>query len=60
MPVATMHKIYEIELARLDHLARIETFIPLLIRWRVKELLRSQRSGLSSAARLLAAQREVF
>ena len=40
MPVAVVHRIYEIEHAKLDRLARVKTFIPVLVRRRVKELLR--------------------
>ena len=43
MPVAVVHRIYEIEHAKLDQLAKVKTFIPVLVRRRVKEVLRSQR-----------------
>jgi hypothetical protein len=41
-PVATVQEIYKSEHAKLDRVARIKTFIPVLIHRRVKELLRSQ------------------
>jgi Protein of unknown function (DUF3562) len=44
-PVATVQEIYTIEHAKLDRVAKIKTFIPLLIRRHVKELLRSRRSA---------------
>jgi hypothetical protein len=43
MPVATVHEIYEIEHAKLDRVAKIKTYVPVLIRRRVKELLRRNR-----------------
>jgi hypothetical protein len=39
LPVETVHKVYEIEFAKLEHVARIKTFVPVLIRRRVKDLL---------------------
>jgi hypothetical protein len=45
LPVATVHKIYDVEHAKLDRVARIKTYIPILTRRRVKELLRSRRSN---------------
>ena len=45
MPVETVHKIYEIEHAKLDQVAKIKTYVPVLIRRRVKELLRTQHSA---------------
>jgi hypothetical protein len=47
-PLATVHRIYEAEHAKLDPLAKIKTFVPVLIRRRVKELLRTQRSALKN------------
>jgi hypothetical protein len=44
MPVATVQEIYKIEHAKLDRVAKIKTFVPVLIRRRVKELLQTQRS----------------
>ena len=44
-PIAIVDEIYRIEHAKLDRVARIKTFVPVLIRRRVKELLRSQRSA---------------
>jgi hypothetical protein len=41
MPVATVQEIYKIEHAKLDRVAKIKTFVPVLIRRRVKELLQS-------------------
>lgn len=46
MPVATVHEIYQVEHAKLDRVAKIKTYVPVLIRRRVKELLRSQRTKL--------------
>ncbi len=43
-PVATVQEIYKAEHAKLDRVARIKTFVPVLIHRRVKELLRSRRS----------------
>jgi len=48
MPVATVHRIYKIEHAKLDQVAKIKTFVPVLIRRRVKEVLQAQRSALKS------------
>ena len=44
-PIAIVDEIYRIEHAKLDRMARIKTFVPVLIRRRVKELLRSRRSA---------------
>ena len=44
-PVATVQEIYQSEHAKLDRVARIKTFIPVLIHRRVKELLRSRHSS---------------
>jgi len=41
MPVATVQKIWEIEHAKLEVAAKIKTFVPVLVRRRVRELLRS-------------------
>jgi hypothetical protein len=46
MPVATVQEIYKIEHAKLDQMAKIKTYVPVLIRRRVKELLRVRRSTL--------------
>jgi hypothetical protein len=43
-PVATVQEIYKSEHAKLDRVARIKTFIPVLIHRRVKELLQSRHS----------------
>lgn len=43
-PVATVQEIYRTEHAKLDRVARIKTFVPVLIHRRVKELLQSRRS----------------
>jgi hypothetical protein len=45
MPIETVHEIYSIEHAKLEQVARIKTYVPVLIRRRVKELLQSQRAG---------------
>jgi hypothetical protein len=45
MPVATVHEIYKIEHAKLDQIAKIKTYVPVLVRRRIKELLQSQRSA---------------
>jgi Protein of unknown function (DUF3562) len=42
-PVATVHEVYKIEHAKLDKMAKIKTFVPVIIRRRVKELLQTQR-----------------
>jgi hypothetical protein len=44
MPLATVQKIYAAEHAKLDRRAKIKTFIPTLLRRRVKEILQSQFS----------------
>ena len=44
-PVATVREIYTTEHAKLARVAKIKTFIPVLIRRHVKELLRSRRSA---------------
>jgi hypothetical protein len=49
MPIATVHEIYEIEHAKLDRVAKIKTYVPVLIRRRVKDLLQSHSN--SSARR---------
>jgi hypothetical protein len=45
MPIETVHEIYNIEHAKLEQVARIKTYVPVLIRRRVKELLQNQRAG---------------
>jgi hypothetical protein len=45
MPIETVHEIYNIEHAKLEQAARIKTYVPVLIRRRVKELLQNQRAG---------------
>jgi len=45
MPIETVHEIYSIEHAKLEQIARIKTYVPVLIRRRVKELLQNQRAG---------------
>jgi len=47
MPVATVHEMYQVEHAKLDRVAKIKTYVPVLIRRRVKELLRTQRTKLN-------------
>ena len=44
MPIETVHEIYSIEHAKLEQVARIKTYVPVLIRRRVKELLQNQRA----------------
>jgi hypothetical protein len=44
MPLETVHRVYDIELAKLEHVARIKTYVPVLIRRRVKDLLQRQRA----------------
>jgi Protein of unknown function (DUF3562) len=44
MPLETVHKVYDIELAKLEHVARIKTYVPVLTRRRVKDLLQRQRA----------------
>jgi len=39
MPVETVHKIYNLERARLDQAARIKIYVPVLAHRRGKELL---------------------
>jgi hypothetical protein len=46
MPIATVQEIYKIEHAELDQVAKIKSYVPVLIRRRVKELLRVQNSTL--------------
>jgi hypothetical protein len=45
-PVDIVHKIYTIERAKLDKVARIKTYVPVLIHRHVKELLQAQRTEL--------------
>jgi hypothetical protein len=47
MPLAAVQGIYKVERARLDQVAKIKIYIPMLIRRRVKDLLRSQQHGSS-------------
>jgi Protein of unknown function (DUF3562) len=47
-PVADVRRVYATEHAKLDRVAKIKTFVPVLIRRRVKELLRSRRSPLNA------------
>jgi hypothetical protein len=42
-PVETVHRIYNLERARLDQAARIKTYVPVLAYRRVKELLQVRR-----------------
>jgi hypothetical protein len=50
MPLAIVRKIYQIEHAKLDRVAKIKTYVPVLIRRRVKERLQAQRSALQGDA----------
>jgi hypothetical protein len=43
MPIETVHEIYNIEHARLDQIARIKTYVPVLIRRHVREVLRTRQ-----------------
>jgi hypothetical protein len=45
MPVDIVDEIYNTEHAKLDRVARIKTFVPLLTRRHVKELLQTQRAA---------------
>ena len=45
MPVDLVDEIYNIEHAKLDRIARIKTFVPVLTRRRVKARLRTQRAA---------------
>jgi hypothetical protein len=45
MPVDLVDQIYNIEHAKLDRIARIKTFVPVLTRRRVKARLRTQRAA---------------
>jgi Protein of unknown function (DUF3562) len=47
MPLAAVQEIYKVERARLDQVAKIKIYIPMLIRRRVKDHLRSQQHGSS-------------
>jgi Protein of unknown function (DUF3562) len=44
MPVEIVHEIYNIEHAKLEQVARIKTYVPVLTRRRVKDLLQTQRA----------------
>ena len=44
MPVEIVHEIYNIEHAKLEQVARIKTYVPVLPRRRVKDLLQTQRA----------------
>jgi|SRR5258707_11332232 len=48
--VALVHKVYRVEHAKLDRVARIKTYVPVLIRRRVKELLQRHRAVLLDAS----------
>jgi len=41
-PVEIVHRIYDLERTRLDQVARIKTYVPVLVHRRVKELLQAQ------------------
>jgi uncharacterized protein YecT (DUF1311 family) len=43
-PIALVNEIYRAEHAKLDRVARIKTFMPVLIRRHVKELLQAQHA----------------
>jgi Protein of unknown function (DUF3562) len=45
MPLELVDEIYTIEHAKLDRIARIKTFVPVLTRRRVKARLRTQRAA---------------
>jgi hypothetical protein len=45
VPIDVVHQIYEAEHARLDRVARIKTYVPVLIRRQVKALLLSRRAA---------------
>lgn len=45
MPIEHVHAIYNIEYAKLEHVARIKAYVPVLIRRRVKALLQTQRAA---------------
>jgi Protein of unknown function (DUF3562) len=45
VPIDIVHQIYEAEHARLDRVARIKTYVPVLIRRQVKALLLSHRAA---------------
>lgn len=44
MSVETVHRIYDLERAKLDRAARIKIFVPVLAHRRVKELLQARRA----------------
>jgi hypothetical protein len=44
-PIALVHKLYRAEHAKLDQVARIKTYVPVLIRRHVKELLQTTHAG---------------
>jgi len=48
-PIDIVHKIYTIERAKLDQVARIKTYVPVLIHRHVKELLQAQRTALRNS-----------
>ncbi|MDP9083378.1 MAG: DUF3562 domain-containing protein [Pseudomonadota bacterium] len=45
MPIETVNEIYDIEHAKLEQTARIKTYIPLLTRRHVKEVLQTLRAS---------------
>ena len=49
-PIALVHKIYRTEHAKLDQVARIKTYVPVLIRRHVKELLQTHHADLLDAS----------
>jgi Protein of unknown function (DUF3562) len=42
-PLDTVHRIYHVERAKLEQFARIKTYVPVLTRRRVKDLLQNRR-----------------
>ncbi len=45
MPLDTVDRIYQVERAKLEKDARIKTYVPVLTRRRVKDLLQERRSS---------------
>jgi hypothetical protein len=45
MPIDTVNEIYDAEHAKLDQTARIKTYVPVLTRRHVKEVLQSLRAS---------------
>lgn len=55
IPIALVHEIYRAEHAKLDRVARIKTYVPVLIRRHVKRLLQTHHADLLEASSRIGA-----